>query len=59
MPITPGEVFKKIYPDLDACTAGERQRCAMTRSHWDQNVIEVDLKAAHPGVYYPMLPAGK
>ncbi len=59
MPIARGEVIKKLYPDLDAYTAGERKRWTITRSHWDQNVIEVDLKAAYPGVYYPMLPSGK
>lgn len=59
MPITRGEVIQKLYPDLDAYTAGERQRWALTRSHWDQDVVEVDLKAANPGVYYPILPAEK
>lgn len=57
MPITRGALIKRLFPDLDAYAAGERQRWAMTTAHWDQNVIEVDLKATHPGVYYPMLPA--
>lgn len=57
MPITRGELIARLFPDLDAYTAGERQRWALTRAHWDQNVMEVDLKAEHPGVYYPVLPA--
>lgn len=57
--MTRGEVIAKLFPDLDAYTAGEKSRWAMTVAHWDQDVMEVDLKAAHPGIYYPMLPAGK
>jgi hypothetical protein len=57
MPLTRGELIRKLFPNLDAYTAGERERWRMTTAHWDQNVIEIDLKAAHPGVYYPMLPA--
>lgn len=56
MPLTRGELIRKLFLDLDAYTAGERERWRMTTAHWDQNVIEVDLKAAHPGVYYPILP---
>ena len=59
MSVTRGGLIKRLFPDLDAYTAGERQRWAMTTAHWDQNVIELDLKAEHPGVYYPILPAGK
>jgi hypothetical protein len=59
LPLTRGEVIKKLFPDLDAYAAGEASRWAMTVGHWDQSVIEVDLKAAHPGVYYPIIPAGK
>lgn len=59
MPITRGELIKRLFPDLAAYTAGERARWAMTRAHWDQQVMEVDLKAEHPGVYYPVVPAGK
>jgi len=57
--MTRGEVIKMLFPDLDAYTAGEKSRWAMTVGHWDQDLMEVDLKAAHPGIYYPMLPAGK
>lgn len=54
-----GELIKKLFPDLAAYTAGEKSRWAMTTGHWDQNPMEIDLNAAHPGVYYPMVPAGK
>lgn len=56
MPITRGELIARLFPDLDAYAKGESARWAMTTSHWDQNVVEVDLNAAHPGVYYPVLP---
>lgn len=57
--LTRGEVIQKLYPDLDAYTAGEKERWALTIEHWDQRVVEVDLTARNPGVYYPILPAGK
>ena len=53
------EIIRTVFPDLDAYTAGEKSRWAMTVGHWDQDIMEVDLNAAHPGVYYPMLPAAK
>jgi hypothetical protein len=56
MPMTRGQLIKKLFPDLGAYTEGERERWRMTTAHWDQNVIEVNLEAAHPGVYYPILP---
>jgi hypothetical protein len=49
-------VIQKLFPDLDAYTAGETARWALTESHWDQEVMELDLTAPHPGVYYPILP---
>ena len=52
---TRGEVIKEPFPDLNAYTAGEKQRWALTESHWDQRLLEVDLKAKNPGVYYPIL----
>lgn len=54
--LTRGQLIQKLFPDLDAYTAGETARWALTESHWDQEVMELDLKAKHPGVYYPILP---
>jgi hypothetical protein len=56
---TRGEVIQMIYPDLDAYTAGEKARWELTTSHWDQSVMEIDLTAEKPGIYYPILPAKK
>lgn len=56
---TRGEVIQLLFPDLDAYTAGETARWALTESHWDQSVTEIDLTAKHPGVYYPILPGAK
>lgn len=57
--LTRGEVIRKLFPDLDAYTAGEKARWALTEGHWDERLIEVDLTAKNPGVYYPILPANK
>jgi len=59
LPLTRGEVIQKLYPDLDAYYAGEKARWALTESHWDQSVMEIDLTAKHPGVYYPIIPGQK
>jgi hypothetical protein len=53
---TRGQVIQQLFPDLDAYTAGEKARWALTESHWDQSVTEIDLDAKHPGVYYPIIP---
>lgn len=57
--LTRGEVIQKLFPDLDAYTAGERARWTLTEAHWDERLIELDLNARHPGVYYPILPGAK
>jgi len=56
---TRGEVIQKLFPDLEAYYQGEKERWKLTVAHWDQSVMEVDLKAARPSVYYPMLPTAK
>lgn len=57
--LTRGQIIQKLFPDLDAYTAGEKSRWAMTTAHWDQEVVEVDLTAKHPGIYYPIIPGVK
>ena len=56
---TRGEVIKMLWPNIDAYVAGEKKRWEMTESHWDQDVMEVDLTAAHPSIYYPIIPGQK
>lgn len=56
---TRGEIIQLLYPDLEAYVAGEKKRWEMTESHWDQSVMEVDLDAKNPGVYYPVIPGKK
>lgn len=56
---TRGEVIQMLWPDIDAYVAGEKKRWEMTVSHWDLDLMEVDLKAEHPGIYYPILPKKK
>jgi len=56
---TRGEIIQELYPDIDAYVAGEKKRWELTVSHWDQDVVEIDLTAEHPGVYYPILPKKK
>jgi len=54
-----GEIIRDVHPDLDAYTAGEKERWALTEAHWDQSQVEVDLTVEHPGVYYPILSKAK
>ena len=57
--LTRGEIIKKLFPNIDAYVSGEKSRWGLIVSHWDEQVTEVDLKAQHPGVYYPILPSAK
>lgn len=54
--LTRGEVIAELYPDLEAYYEGEKRRWELTEAHWDQRLMEVDITAERPGVYYPILP---
>ena len=51
-----GQILQHLYPDLNAYYEGEKARWAMTEDHWDLDMVEVDLTAKIPGVYWPIIP---
>lgn len=54
--MTRGQIIKKLYPNIQEYYEGEKARWALTAKHWDLDMVEVDLKAKHPGVYWPIIP---
>ena len=50
-----GELIRKLFPDIEAYVAGERQRWTLTTEHWDTTLVEVDVDQDTPSVYYPLI----
>ncbi|MBD9367148.1 hypothetical protein [Xanthomonas sp. XNM01] len=50
-----GELIRKLYPDIEAYVAGEKNRWEITTEHWDTSLLEVDIDEEVPSVYYPII----
>ncbi len=52
--MTRAEVIRKLFPDVEDYTKGERQRWALTVDHWDETLIEIDVNREPLSIYYPL-----
>lgn len=48
------ELIRKLFPDLSAYVAGEKQRWALTEGHWDEQLDELDPNEEPFSVYWPL-----
>lgn len=55
MPQSRGELIQKLFPDIEAYTAGERRRWELTIDHADTSLLEVDLTDPNLSIYYPIV----
>lgn len=54
-PLSRGELIKKLFPDIEAYTAGERRRWELTTNHADTSLLELDLTDPNLSIYYPII----
>lgn len=54
LPLTRPELIRKLFPDLNAYTEGEKQRWALTIGHWDEKLVELDPHEEPFSVYWPI-----
>jgi hypothetical protein len=52
--MTRGQLIRKLFPDVEDYVKGERQRWALTVNHWDEELVEMDVKREPLSVYYPL-----
>lgn len=55
MPLSRGELIKKLFPDIEAYVAGEKRRWELTVNHSDTNLVEINIDEENPSVYYPII----
>lgn len=53
LPLSRADLIRKLYPDLGAYVAGEKQRWSLTIGHWDEKFVELDPKEEPFSVYWP------
>lgn len=47
------DLIRKLYPDLAAYVAGEKERWSLTIGHWDEKFVELDPHEEPFSVYWP------
>ncbi|MBS0364831.1 MAG: hypothetical protein JSR67_03290 [Proteobacteria bacterium] len=52
--LTRGQLIRKLFPNVEDYVKGERQRWALTVNHWDEDLMELDVKREPLSVYYPL-----
>lgn len=52
--LTRAQLIRKLFPDIEAYVAGERQRWALTVDHWDESFVQLDVTKEPLSVYYPI-----
>ncbi len=54
LPLTRPQLIRKLFPNLEEYVAGEKARWALTESHWDEVLLELDPQEVPFSVYAPV-----